>query len=169
MYSGGWITWFAFFVIQQVWVSPWYWPHIGTGHLVFFLQNRPTFATSEHQFLILYRLTRRTCSGQSCLLLSALPEYIPNMAGFDGQSKMILRKSMQNLAFFMIPMIRTSWPNMGPQPVFGVQSVGGGRLVAGVRQTNARSGGNGAAPAGVPTSVGLARKSRLKPVHQQGS
>lgn len=41
----------------------------------------------------------RTCSGQSCLLLSALPEYIPNMAGFDGQSKMILRKSIHNLAF----------------------------------------------------------------------
>ena len=30
------------------------------------------------------------------------------------------------------------------------------------------NGGNGAAQAGAPTSVGLARTSRLKPVHQQG-
>jgi len=42
------------------------------------------------------------------------------------------------------------------------------RLVVGGRQTNARNGGNGAAQAGVPTSVGLARTCRLKPVHQQG-
>jgi hypothetical protein len=39
-----------------------------------------------------------TCSGQSCLLLSALSDYIPNMAEFDGQSKMILRKTMEALA-----------------------------------------------------------------------
>ncbi len=37
---------------------------------------------------------------------------------------------------------------------------GRNRLVAVVRQTNAKNGGNGAAQAGVPTSVGLSRTSR---------